>query len=148
MREAIGSDIGPEMQTADLPKRSKLGDNPQVADAIAPEPQQAYRPWEPARVLPPICPQPVYASEILATRTVHETVVAQSLLTIRCPPSRSSKISRLVTAEQRSPHDSIHEWLTTATADRPHCHLRSLHAQCHVSVPNTLLCRWVQMRLR
>jgi len=54
MSEAVGSDIGPEVQAAGLPKRSKLGHNPQVADAMAPEPQQTYRPWEPARVLPPI----------------------------------------------------------------------------------------------
>ena len=45
MSEAIGSDIGPEMQAAGLPKRSKLGDNPQVADAMASKPQQTYRPW-------------------------------------------------------------------------------------------------------
>jgi len=37
--------IGPEMQAAGLPKRSKLGDNPQVADAMASKPQQTYRPW-------------------------------------------------------------------------------------------------------
>ena len=40
MSEAVGSDIGNEMQAAGLPKRSKLGDNAQVADAMAPEPQQ------------------------------------------------------------------------------------------------------------
>jgi len=116
MSEAIGSDIGPKMQAAGLPKRSKLWDNPQVADAMAHEPQQTYRPWEPAGVLPPICPQPVYTSEILATRTVHEMVATQSLLTMRHPPSHIFKTSRPVTAEQRSPHDSVHEWLTTATA--------------------------------
>ena len=94
-----------------------------------------FRPLLPYQQLPAFPPygesllsqQPIsYTSEFSATHTdltvrhtANETAAAQSLLTLLHPSSRRSKtlIARL--QEQRSPHDSVHEWLEQVTAAGP-----------------------------
>jgi len=51
--------------------------------------------------------------------TANETAAAQSLLTLQHPSSRRLKTLSACLQEQRSPHDSVHEWLKQVTAAGP-----------------------------
>ena len=52
--------------------------------------------------------------------TTHDAVAAQSLRTLGRPSSRASRTEkRTYTHEQRSPQDSVHEWLTAVTTTGP-----------------------------
>jgi len=65
----------------------------------------------------------MYTSDVLARHTdvtlchtTHDAVAAQSLLTLGRPPSRASRTEKKAyRQEQRSPQDSVHEWLTAVT---------------------------------
>jgi len=72
-------------------------------------------------------PPSMYTSDVLARHTdvtlrhtTHDAVAAQSLLTLGRPSSRASRTEKKAyTPEQRSPQDSVHEWLTAVTTTGP-----------------------------
>ena len=76
--------------------------------------------------------------------TTHDAVTAQPLRTLGRPSSRASRTEkRAYTHEQRSPQDSVHEWLTAVTTtgllDQPpsiaESHVTSIGRERQSSLP-------------
>jgi len=96
-------------------------------------------------------PPLMYTSEVLARHTevtlrhtTHDAVTAQPLRTLGRPPSRASRTEkRAYSHEQRSPQDSVHEWLTAVTTtgllDQPpsiaESHVTSIGRERQSSLP-------------